>query len=212
MTTKSRRDAEAELNLPAGFRFHPTDEELVIHYLCAKVAKQTPQVPIIADINLYKYDPWDLPEKALFGQREWYFFTPRDRKYPNGSADGSRGATSYKKGSLRLDDWVLCRLYNKKNAWEKKIKLQEEENSDSFQTLESDIELPDSDDRVIQPPLLNPTPVPSVTNQVARTIKEDNDWFRDFNLDDLQSSFAEFQSVPGISGGSHGCYFSEHLV
>ncbi|GJY88512.1 NAC domain-containing protein 67-like protein [Tanacetum coccineum] len=40
---------------------------------------------IIADVDLYKHEPWDLPEMALFGTKEWYFFTPRDRKYPNGS-------------------------------------------------------------------------------------------------------------------------------
>ena len=55
------RDAEAELNLPPGFRFHPTDEELVVHYLCRKASYQTLPVPIIVEIDLYKYDPWQLP-------------------------------------------------------------------------------------------------------------------------------------------------------
>lgn len=55
------RDAEAELNLPPGFRFHPTDDELVVHYLCRKVAYQCLPVPIIAEVDLYKYDPWELP-------------------------------------------------------------------------------------------------------------------------------------------------------
>jgi hypothetical protein len=58
---RSRRDAEAELNLPPGFRFHPTDEELVVYYLCRKVARQQLPVPIIAEVDLYKFDPWDLP-------------------------------------------------------------------------------------------------------------------------------------------------------
>lgn len=31
--------------------------------------------------------------KASFGEQEWYFFTPRDRKYPNG-ARPNRAATS----------------------------------------------------------------------------------------------------------------------
>ena len=53
-------DEEEEDMLP-GFRFHPTDEELVVHYLCRKVARQQLPVPIIAEVDLYKFDPWDLP-------------------------------------------------------------------------------------------------------------------------------------------------------
>jgi hypothetical protein len=51
----------AELQLPPGFRFHPTDDELVMHYLCRKCASQPIAVPIIAEIDLYKYDPCELP-------------------------------------------------------------------------------------------------------------------------------------------------------
>jgi hypothetical protein len=50
-----------QLQLPPGFRFHPTDEELVMHYLCRKCASQSIAVPIIAEIDLYKFDPWELP-------------------------------------------------------------------------------------------------------------------------------------------------------
>ena len=53
------------LQLPPGFRFHPTDEELVMHYLCRKCASQSIAVPIIAEIDLYKYDPWELPGDIL---------------------------------------------------------------------------------------------------------------------------------------------------
>ncbi|KAK9757351.1 hypothetical protein RND81_01G156500 [Saponaria officinalis] len=162
-----------ELELPPGFRFHPTDEELVMHYLCRKCASLSISVPIIAEIDLYKFDPWDLPQKALYGEKEWYFFSPRDRKYPNGSrpnraagtgywkatgadkpigkpkpvaikkalvfyagkapkgektnwimheyrlADVDRSASRKTNNSLRLDDWVLCRIYNKKGCIEK---------------------------------------------------------------------------------------------
>lgn len=52
---------KAELDLPAGFRFHPTDEELVNHYLIKKCASQNISVPIIKEIDLYKFDPWQLP-------------------------------------------------------------------------------------------------------------------------------------------------------
>lgn len=47
--------------LPPGFRFHPTDEELVVHYLKRKAASAPLPVPIIAEVDLYKFDPWELP-------------------------------------------------------------------------------------------------------------------------------------------------------
>ncbi|KAF6154513.1 hypothetical protein GIB67_028405 [Kingdonia uniflora] len=81
--------------LPPGFRFHPTDEELIVHYLRNKTSSVPLPVTnsIIAEIDLYKFDPWELPDKAAFGEQEWYFFSPRDRKYPNG-ARPNRAATS----------------------------------------------------------------------------------------------------------------------
>ncbi|KAL5232175.1 hypothetical protein ABZP36_030951 [Zizania latifolia] len=159
-----------ELQLPPGFRFHPTDDELVMHYLCRRCAGLPIAVPIIAEVDLYKHDPWQLPRMALYGEKEWYFFSPRDRKYPNGSRPNRAAATGYwkatgadkpvgkprpvaikkalvfysgkapkgdktnwimheyrladvdrsaRKNSLRLDDWVLCRIYNKKGGVEK---------------------------------------------------------------------------------------------
>ncbi|KAK7399348.1 hypothetical protein VNO78_10530 [Psophocarpus tetragonolobus] len=169
----SSKTMQGELELPPGFRFHPTDDELVNHYLCRKCASQTLAVPIIKEIDLYKFDPWHLPEMALYGEKEWYFFSPRDRKYPNGSrpnraagtgywkatgadkpigkpkalgikkalvfyagkapkgvktnwimheyrlANVDRSASNKNKNNLRLDDWVLCRIYNKKGKIEK---------------------------------------------------------------------------------------------
>ncbi|XP_071702425.1 NAC transcription factor 56-like [Rutidosis leptorrhynchoides] len=168
-----------QLQLPPGFRFHPTDEELVVHYLKKKAASVPLPVSIIADVDLYKFDPWELPAKATFGEQEWYFFSPRDRKYPNGARPNRAANSGYwkatgtdkpvltsdgtqkvgvkkalvfyggkppkgsktnwimheyrladnktmskppgcdptnKKASLRLDDWVLCRIYKKKNV------------------------------------------------------------------------------------------------
>ncbi|KAK7327927.1 hypothetical protein VNO77_22020 [Canavalia gladiata] len=167
--------------LPPGFRFHPTDEELVVHYLKRKADSAPLPVAIIADVDLYKFDPWELPSKATFGEQEWYFFSPRDRKYPNGARPNRAATSGYwkatgtdkpilasdghrkvgvkkalvfyggkppkgvktnwimheyrlannpsnppsllphhphasKKNSLRLDDWVLCRIYKKSNS------------------------------------------------------------------------------------------------
>ncbi|KAF5814903.1 putative transcription factor NAM family [Helianthus annuus] len=166
--------------LPPGFRFHPTDEELVVHYLKKKAASAPLPAAIIAEVDLYKFDPWELPAKAAFGEQEWYFFSPRDRKYPNGARPNRAATSGYwkatgidkpvltaggtqkvgvkkalvfyggkppkgvktnwimheyrltdgksicspppaydpakSKGSLRLDDWVLCRIYKKSNT------------------------------------------------------------------------------------------------
>ncbi|KAH9311896.1 hypothetical protein KI387_026931 [Taxus chinensis] len=162
---------DVQLQLPPGFRFHPTDEELLVHYLRNKISSFPLPVPIIADVDVYKLNPWDLPGKAIFGEKEWYFFSPRDRKYPNGSRPNRAAASGYWKAtgtdkpvvisgtshragvkkvlvfykgrpprglktnwvmheyrvtdtaakprsprtkwSLRLDDWVLCRIYQK---------------------------------------------------------------------------------------------------
>ncbi|KAL6992979.1 hypothetical protein U1Q18_011093 [Sarracenia purpurea var. burkii] len=62
--------SSGQLDLPPGFRFHPTDEELVMHYLCRRCAAQPIAVPIIAEIDLYKFDPWQLPGMALYGEKE----------------------------------------------------------------------------------------------------------------------------------------------
>ncbi|KAM7459297.1 hypothetical protein LguiA_036722 [Lonicera macranthoides] len=180
-STDSSSCSQQHPNLPPGFRFHPTDEELVVHYLKKKVSSIPLPVTIIAEIDLYKFDPWELPSKATFGEQEWYFFSPRDRKYPNGARPNRAATSGYwkatgtdkpiltsngtqkvgvkkalvfyggkppkgiktnwimheyrlvdnnnnsstkflgtdlgnKKGSLRLDDWVLCRIYKKSNT------------------------------------------------------------------------------------------------
>ncbi|KAK1384142.1 NAC domain-containing protein [Heracleum sosnowskyi] len=74
------------VGLPPGFRFHPTDEELVNYYLKRKIHGLEIELDIIPEVDLYKCEPWDLAEKSFLPSRdpEWYFFGPRDRKYPNG--------------------------------------------------------------------------------------------------------------------------------
>jgi hypothetical protein len=52
-------------NLPPGFRFHPTDEELVVQYLKKKTTSVPLPVAIIAEVDLYKFDPWELPGTKL---------------------------------------------------------------------------------------------------------------------------------------------------
>lgn len=158
-------------DLPPGFRFHPTDEELIVYYLRNQATSRPCPSSIIPEVDIYKYDPWQLPAKTEFGENEWYFFSPRDRKYPNGVRPNRAAVSGYWKAtgtdkaiysrskyvgvkkalvfytgrppkgvksdwimheyrlsesrplqnrqtgsSMRLDDWVLCRIYKKKNV------------------------------------------------------------------------------------------------
>ncbi|MBA0630123.1 hypothetical protein Godav_002250 [Gossypium davidsonii] len=214
---------KAELELPPGFRFHPTDDELVNHYLCRKCASQPISVPIIAEIDLYKFDPWQLPDMALYGEKEWYFFSPRDRKYPNGCRPNRAAGTGYwkatgadkpigkpktlgikkalvfyagkaprgvktnwimheyrlanvdrsagkKSNNLRLDDWVLCRIYNKKGSIEKHFPS--EQKSLSYPEMED--EKPD----IIMngPNLQQPWSVMAMKNDVIQTDGSESSW------------------------------------
>lgn len=126
--------ASPNFQLPPGFRFHPSDEELIVHYLQKKVTSQPLPAHLITEIDLYKYNPWELPsqfcsidsfpswfllfrsknniwiyfclfhglacaEKSLFGEDEWYFFSPRNRKYPNGKRPNRAAASGYWKAA-----------------------------------------------------------------------------------------------------------------
>lgn len=48
-----------------GFRFHPTDEELLGFYLRRKVDKKPIKIELIKQLDIYKYDPSDLPSMIL---------------------------------------------------------------------------------------------------------------------------------------------------
>ncbi|KAJ0083849.1 hypothetical protein Patl1_30350 [Pistacia atlantica] len=69
-----------------GFRFSPTDVELISFYLKKKMEGSENCVEVISEIEICKHEPWDLPEKSIIkSDNEWFFFCSRGRKYPNGS-------------------------------------------------------------------------------------------------------------------------------
>ncbi|XP_004147975.1 NAC domain-containing protein 26 [Cucumis sativus] len=72
-------------HVPPGFRFHPTDEELIDYYLRKKISSKKIDLDVIKDVDLYKIEPWDLQELCRMGnedQEDWYFFSHKDKKYP----------------------------------------------------------------------------------------------------------------------------------
>ncbi|KAF3564137.1 hypothetical protein DY000_02019580 [Brassica cretica] len=78
------KEDDEQMDLPPGFRFHPTDEEIITHYLHKKVLDKDFSAKAIGEVDLNKAEPWELPYKAKMGEKEWYFFCARDRKYPTG--------------------------------------------------------------------------------------------------------------------------------
>lgn len=88
--------------LPVGFRFRPTDEELVLHYLKPKIAGRAhADLLLIPDVDLSACEPWELPAKALIrsDDPEWFFFAPLDRKYPGGHRSNRSTAAGYWKAT-----------------------------------------------------------------------------------------------------------------
>ncbi|TKY64173.1 NTM 9 [Spatholobus suberectus] len=71
--------------VPVGFRFRPTDEELVNYYLKHKSLGDDFPVHIIPEIDLCSVEPWDVKAMSVIksDDPEWYFFSPVDYKYSN---------------------------------------------------------------------------------------------------------------------------------
>ncbi|KAK4476878.1 hypothetical protein RD792_016042 [Penstemon davidsonii] len=72
-------------NLPPGFRFYPTDEELVVHFLQRKATLLPCHPDVIPDLDLYPYNPWDLDGKAMAEGNKWYFYSRRTQSRITGS-------------------------------------------------------------------------------------------------------------------------------
>ncbi|GER37542.1 NAC domain-containing protein [Striga asiatica] len=93
-----------ELSVPPGFRFHPTDEELLYYYLRKKVSYEPIDLDVIREVDLNKLEPWDLKEKCRIGsgpQNEWYFFSHKDKKYPTGTRTNRATAAGFWKATGR---------------------------------------------------------------------------------------------------------------
>ncbi|KAF7002731.1 hypothetical protein CFC21_018173 [Triticum aestivum] len=90
---------EIESTLPPGFRFYPSDQELVCHYLCKKVTNERASQGTLVEVDLHAREPWELPDVAKLTASEWYFFSFRDRKYATGSRTNRATKTGYWKAT-----------------------------------------------------------------------------------------------------------------
>ncbi|XP_023006592.1 NAC domain-containing protein 43 [Cucurbita maxima] len=90
--------------VPPGFRFHPTEEELLHYYLRKKLSFHTVDLDVIPDVDLNKLEPWDIQEKCKIGttpQNDWYFFSHKDKKYPTGTRTNRATAAGFWKATGR---------------------------------------------------------------------------------------------------------------
>ncbi|XP_012829798.1 PREDICTED: NAC transcription factor 29-like [Erythranthe guttata] len=96
-----------------GYRFVPTDEELIVEYLLRKIDNQPLPADVIKVVNFSDHGPDTLTPtfydyfhlnciEANIHQLdtwEWYFFTPRIRKYANGSRPNRTAGNRFWKAS-----------------------------------------------------------------------------------------------------------------
>ncbi|XP_050231509.1 NAC domain-containing protein 40-like [Mercurialis annua] len=85
VSRETQMSIEASTMFP-GFRFSPTDVELISYYLRKKMEGSEKCVEVIPEVEICRHEPWDLPGKSVIrSENEWFFFSARGRKYPNGT-------------------------------------------------------------------------------------------------------------------------------
>ncbi|CAI9765724.1 unnamed protein product [Fraxinus pennsylvanica] len=87
-------------SLPVGYRFMPTDDEHILHYLMKKANNEKLPRNKINVVKLYDFNPEELADDyRLSGENEWFFFTPRSKKYKNATRPNRAAGNGYWKAS-----------------------------------------------------------------------------------------------------------------
>ncbi|XP_038978739.1 NAC domain-containing protein 90-like [Phoenix dactylifera] len=76
-------------NLAPGYRFYPTEEELLSFYLRNKLnSRREDMERVIPVADVYCFDPWQLPqisgEPCIRDSEQWFFFCPRQEREAHG--------------------------------------------------------------------------------------------------------------------------------
>ncbi|XP_057956551.1 NAC domain-containing protein 90 isoform X2 [Malania oleifera] len=91
--------------LPIGYRFFPTEEELVSFYLHYKLQGTEPADVhrVIPHVNIYDFEPWHLPQlsgELCHGDTEqWFFFAPRQEREARGGRPNRTTPSGYWKAT-----------------------------------------------------------------------------------------------------------------
>ncbi|EXC28187.1 NAC domain-containing protein 19 [Morus notabilis] len=98
--------------LPPGVRFHPSDEELLRHYLSGKNAEpggaRAEGNNLIGELDLYGYDPFELPNSACYAygcggkKRHWFCYTGGGAVRERGGKRRARSGFWRRKGRMRI--------------------------------------------------------------------------------------------------------------
>ncbi|GMQ05213.1 hypothetical protein CsSME_00050330 [Camellia sinensis var. sinensis] len=95
------RNGGMMMKLPIDFRFHPTDEELVVHYLNRKIHSFPLPASVILDLDVFQTNPWDLPGDS---KEKRYFFCKRSKKNVN-KCKGITGSGYWK--AMGKDKYII---------------------------------------------------------------------------------------------------------
>ncbi|KAL0429632.1 UNVERIFIED_CONTAM: NAC domain-containing protein 83 [Sesamum radiatum] len=91
--------------LPPGFRFQPTDEELVFQYLARKTFSHPLPPLLIPEIDVSAFDPWELPGNT---EQDKYFFSNKEGSTRRNGDRISRGTCSGHWKATGSTKWIIC--------------------------------------------------------------------------------------------------------
>ncbi|CAL9177380.1 unnamed protein product [Musa hybrid cultivar] len=93
--------------VPPGFRFYPTEEELIGFYLQNKLENRREDMEqVIPVVDVYCLDPWQLPRKRSFFSlrdgEQWLFLCPRQEREAHGGRPTRTTPSGYWKATGNL--------------------------------------------------------------------------------------------------------------
>ncbi|MED6206924.1 hypothetical protein PIB30_031150 [Stylosanthes scabra] len=91
-------------NMPPGYRFYPTEEELISFYLRNKLEGVREDMNrVIPVLDIYEYSPSQLPqisgEASVGDSEQWFFFIPRQESEARGGRPKRLTTTGYWKAT-----------------------------------------------------------------------------------------------------------------